>query len=80
MKTFLTRFCNAIKPCAGVVYAPRLRLAMPLHETHRRGHASASATLVARGSIAMTRFPIVTEDEMDARRESILHYDFKSFK
>ena len=80
MKTFLSRFRNAIKPCAGVVHVPRLKLAAQPHEPHWRRHASASAALVSRGSIAMSRFPMVSEDEIDARREKMLRYDFKSFK
>lgn len=80
MNIFMARLCNAIKPCAGVVHAPRYRVSMPLHISRLRGRASASASLVSRGSIAMSRFPIVTEDDIDARRESVLKYDFKSFK
>ena len=80
MKTFMARFFNAIKPCAGVVHAPRLRLPMPLHMARLRGHAFASAALVSRGSIAMSSFPMVTKADIDARRESVLKYDFESFK
>ena len=80
MNTFWARFCNAIKPCAGVVHAPRLRVSMPLHTTPLRDRASASASLVSRGSIAMSRFPMITEDDIDVRRESVLKYDFESFK
>ena len=80
MKNFLMRLCNAIKPCAGVVHSPRLRLTMPVHEARLRGSAPASCALVSRGSIAMSRFPMVTKDEIDVRRENVLRYDFKSFK
>ena len=80
MKTFLSRFRNAIKPCAGVVHVPRLKRAAQPHEPHWRRHASASAALVSRGSIVMSRFTMVSEDEIDARRENMLRYDFKSFK
>ena len=80
MKSFLTRLCNAIKPCAGVVHAPRLRLTMPVHAARLRGGATASCALVSRGSIAMSRFPMVTKDEIDVRRENVLQYDFESFK
>ena len=80
MNTFMARLRNAIKPCAGVVHAPRLRVSMPLHITRLRGRASASASLVSRGSIAMSRFPMVTKDDIDVRRESVLKYDFESFK
>ena len=80
MNTFWARFCNAIKPCAGVVHAPWLRVSMPLHTTPLRGRASASASLVSRGSIAMSRFPVITEGDIDVRRESVLKYDFESFK
>ena len=80
MKTFMARLCNAIKPCAGVVHAPRLRVSVPLHITRLRGRASASASLVSRGSIAMSRFPMITKDDIDVRRESMLKYDFESFK
>lgn len=80
MKKFIARLCNAIKPCAGVVRLPRLRLALPVHEARLRRCASASAALVSRGSIAMSRFPIVTDDEIAARRENVLRYDFQTFK
>lgn len=80
MKNFLMRLRNAIKPCAGVVHSPRLRLTMPVHEARLRGSAPASCALVSRGSIAMSRFPMVTKDEIDVRRESVLRYDFESFK
>ena len=80
MKRFFFRLCNALKPCAGLVRAPRLRLPLPVHEVHERTRASASGALVSRGSIAMSRFPMVTEDDIARRRDRILHYDFTSFK
>ena len=80
MRTFIERFLNAFKPCAGVVHAPRLKPALTKHEMRGRGSAQASGILVSRGSIALSRFPIVTEDEMRMRKERILNYDFTSFK
>lgn len=80
MKGFIKRFFNALKPCAGVVHAPAFKVAMPPHSVEERGHSTASGRLVSRGSIAMARFPMVSEDEMAVRKEKILHYDFNSFK
>lgn len=80
MKKFIDRLLNSIKPCAGVVHAPRLRSALPMHEARVRGHASASSALVSRGSVAMARFPLVTEKDLASRREKILGYEFASFK
>ena len=47
---------------------------MPLHEVRLRGCAPASCVLVSRGSIAMSKFPMVTKDEIVARRENVLRY------
>ena len=55
-------------------------MTIPVHAVHLRGEAPAGCVLVSRGSIAMSRFPIVTKDEIDARRENVLRYDFESFK
>lgn len=80
MKGFIRRFFNALKPCAGLVQAPKFKASLPLSESRGHGHASASGRLVTRGSIAMSRCPMISEEEIAARREKILHYDFSSFK
>ncbi len=80
MKGFIKRFCNALKPCAGLVKAPKYKIALPSHELQERAHASASGRIVSRGSIAMSRFPTESKDDIATRREKILHYDFASFK
>ena len=79
MKGFIRRFFNALKPCAGLVQAPKFKASLSLSESRGHGHASASGRLVTRGSIAMSRCPMMSEEEIEARREKILHYDFSSF-
>jgi len=80
MKKFFARLLNSLKPCAGLVHAPRLKSPLPVHEIKGRNPAPASGKLVSRGSVALSRFPIVTETELSERKERILHYDFNSFK
>ncbi len=80
MRTFIDRLRNAFRPCAGVVHAPRLKPALIKHEMCRRGQAQASGMLVSRGSVALSRFPVVTENELEKRKERMLNYDFTTFK
>ncbi len=80
MKGFIKRLFNALKPCAGLVHAPRLKSALPSHGIRTRGSASASGKLVSRGSVALSRFPLETERDIAQRKEKIVHYDFTSFK
>lgn len=80
MKSFIKRFCNALKPCAGLVHTPKIKPLQPIYKLRARTHASASASLLTRGSIALSRFPVVTEEDMAIRKKKILDYDFESFK
>ena len=80
MRTFIDRLRNAFKPCAGVVHAPKIKPSLIKHEMCIRGRAQASGMLVSQGSVALSRFPIVTENELEMRKERMLNYDFTSFK
>lgn len=40
------------------------------------GRVRSSSSLTARGSVALSRLPVVTEAERKARRERALAYDF----
>ena len=80
MTNFWRKFRNAWKSCAGVVHAPRLKPLASSRELLRPGRANASARLFARGSVALSRYPVVTEKDMAERKEKMAHYDFEAFK
>ena len=80
MKRFIEIVRNALKPCAGLVHVPRRKLLLPKHADAGRRYAPASGALVSRGSIAMSRCPLVTVSEISERKEIIKHYDFNSLK
>lgn len=43
-----------------------------------KGTVYPSVALTARGSVALSRLPVVTKEEMQARKERALKYDFSS--
>lgn len=76
---FFARFRNSLRPTAGSVYVPRRIFhtdAPAVRLDVHSGSVSAAVALTARGSVALSRLPVVDEVERNARLQRMANYDF----
>ena len=76
---FFRRFRNSLRPTVGGAYVPRRVFASDLAVKRQDDHAGkvrASVSLPARGSVALSRLPVLTEGERTARIQRMASYDF----
>ena len=81
MMTFVKRFRNSLRSTSDCVYVARrvIRSEGPMVRLDAHpGHVSASVALTSRGSVALSRLPVVDEAERLARRQRMADYDFSS--
>ena len=82
MRSFWNILQNALTRTADLVHVTPNHVEIshpPLHGDERRQRRiTAAVALTARGSVALSRLPVVTEEEIKARKARALAYDFSA--
>lgn len=81
-RSFIEILRFALTSTAGLVHVAPKYVEVERTPFHRLdihdGRVSPSNVLTARGSVALSRLPVVTEEEMQARKKRALAYDFST--